>query len=220
MDLHALPATFRAGAGRQLVELDVRGWKRVAVAAMCAGALVGVLALDEIARPASSFGALTVIPVAFGAWLLADWTAIAVVTLGLGIRVVGVALGGVDAITAAADIGSLLLVAVAVSSARRYLTRWRVAQAALQSEREKQAALAERERIAAELPAREIHVLFRLTLELQAAATDATDQAVRSRIATTIEELDELIRGLRGVVYSQDGSEPDADAASLSAAAD
>jgi signal transduction histidine kinase len=207
VNLSALGTVLRADAGRHLVEAEVQPWQNAAVAAVCATALLAVLVLDQVVRPGASFGALTILPVAVAAWILTGWTAVAVVGFGLGIRLVGVALGGVDPLTASADIASLLLVALALSAARRYLTRWRETQAELQSERTRHAALAERERIGAQMPAHEIRVLFGLTLELQAAASDATDEAVRTRITTVIDELDDLVRDLRRLVFSGGASE-------------
>jgi len=207
MNLSALGAMLRADAGRHLVEAEVRPWQNAAVATVCAIALLAVLVLDQVVRPGASFGALTIVPIAVAAWVLTDWTAVAVVGFGLGIRLVGVALGGVDPLTASADIASLLLVALALSAARRYLTRWREAQAELQSEQARQAAAAERERISTQLPAHEIRVLFGLTLELQAAASDTADEAVRTRITTVIDELDGLVRDLRRLVFNGGVSE-------------
>jgi len=207
MNLAALGTMLRADAGRHLVEADVRPWQNAAVGTVCAIALLAVLVLDEVIRPGASFGALTIVPVAVAAWVLTGWTAVAVVGFGLGIRVVGVALGGVDPLTASADIASLLLVALALSSARRYLARWRASQVELQSERARQAALAERDRISAQLPAHEIRVLFGLTLELQAAASDTADEEVRTRITRVIDELDVLVRDLRRLVFDGGGSE-------------
>lgn len=207
MNPSAFGAMLRADAGRHLVEARVRPWQNAVVAAACATALLAILLLDEVVHPGASFGALTIIPVAVAAWVLTGWTAPAVVGGGLGIRVVGVALGGVEPLTASADIASLLLVALALAAARRYLTRWREAQVDLQSERERQAARAERERIGAQLPAHEIRVLFGLTLELQAAASDTTDEAVRTRITAVIDQLDALVGDLRRVVFSRGASE-------------
>jgi len=204
VDLPALGATLRADAGRHLVEARVQSWQSAAIAAVCAAALLAVLVLDQLVRPGASFGALTIVPVALAAWLLTGWTAVAVVGFGLGIRIIGVALGGVDPLTASADIASLVLVALALAAAGRYLTRWRDAQAELQSERARQAALAERERIGARLPAHEIRVLFGLTLDLQAAVSDATEESVRRRITKVIGELDGLVADLRGLVYIND----------------
>jgi signal transduction histidine kinase len=207
MNLSVLGAMLRADAGRHLVEAEVQPWQNAAVATVCSIALLAVLVLDEVVHPGASFGALTIVPVAVAAWVLTGWTAAAVVGFGLGIRVVGVALGGVDPLTATADIASLLLVALALSAARRYLNRWRATQVELQSERVRQAALAERDRISAQLPAHEIRVLFGLTLELQAATSDTTDEAVRTRVAKVIDELDSLVRDLRRLVF--DGGAPD-----------
>jgi hypothetical protein len=201
VDLAALRTVLRADAGRHVVEAELQGWQNAAIAAVCAAALLAVLVLDQVVRPGASFGALTIAPVAVAAWLLTSWTAVAVVGFGLGIRLVGVALGGVDQLTATADIASLLLVALALSAARRYLARWRETQAELQSERARRAAQGERERIGAQLPAHEIRVLFGLTLELQAAACDATDEAVKRRITRVIDELDALVKDLRGLVF-------------------
>jgi signal transduction histidine kinase len=207
MNLSALGTMLRADAGRHLVEAEVQPWQNAAVATVCAIALLAVLVLDELIRPGASFGALTIVPVAVAAWVLTGWTAVAVVGFGFGIRLVGVALGGVDPLTASADIASLLLVALALSAARRYLNRWRATQVELQSERVRQAAVTERDRIGAQLPAHEIRVLFGLTLELQAAASDTTDEAVRTRVTKVIDELDGLVRDLRRLVFDSGAPE-------------
>jgi signal transduction histidine kinase len=207
MNFSALGSVLRADPGRHLVEAEVQPWQSVAVAGVCAVALLAVFVLDEVIRPGASFGALTIVPVAVAAWVLTGWSAIAVVGFGLGIRLVGVALGGVDPLTASADIASLLVVALALSTARRYLTRWRVTQVELQSERARQAALTERDRISAQLPAHEIRVLFGLTLELQAAASDTADETARKRITKVIDELDGLVRDLRRLVFDAGASE-------------
>jgi len=207
MNLSAFGTMLRADAGRRLVESDVPPWQNAAVAAVCAIALLAVLVLDQVVHPGASFGTLTMIPVAVAAWVLTGWTAVAVIGFGLGIRVVGVALGGVEPLTASADVASLLLVALALSAARRYLTRYQASQDELQSERARQAALAERDRISAQLPAHEIRVLFGLTLELQAAVSETADEAVRTRITTVIDELDVLVRDLRRLVFDGGAAE-------------
>jgi len=207
VNLSALGTVLRADAGRRLVDAEVQPWQNAAVAAVCTTALLAVLVLDQVVGHAASFGALTIVPVAVAAWLLTDWMAVTVVGCGLGIRLIGVALGGVDVLTASADIASLLVVALALAAARRYLTRWRETQAELQSERARQAATAERERIGTQLPAHEIRVLFGLTLELQAAASDTADEATRTRITRVIDELDGLVRDLRRLVFTGGASE-------------
>lgn len=206
MDISAAQIPYRAirrEAGRVLVDAELSPLRRVLAFAACVFAILAVMALDQLARPLASFGALAIIPVAAAAWFLPRWNAAAVVGLGLAARMVGVLLGGVDPITALADVASLILVAVALAIARSYFKKWREAETELQAERERQAAVAERERIGAQLPSHELRVLFGLTLDLEAAASVTNDEAARRRIALVVAELDKLITDLRALVFKQ-----------------
>ncbi|MDR3648720.1 MAG: PAS domain S-box protein [Acidimicrobiales bacterium] len=69
-------------------------------------------------------------------------------------------------------------------------------------DRERLAALSERERIARDLHDHVIQRLFAVGMALQAASRSITDQAALGRIGESIEELDATIRDVRSTIFS------------------
>jgi len=76
-----------------------------------------------------------------------------------------------------------------------------LAYARAQRELERLAVLGDRERIARELHDGAIQALFAVGLDLQAGATLATDQRLRGRLRKAVEQLDSVIRDLRGYIF-------------------
>lgn len=180
------------------------GLRGVLLAAACTAGLLAILLLEVLSGFYVSVGALAVIPVAAAAWFLPGRGATAIVVFALLVRGLGVALGGIDALTAGVEAVVLLVVAVAVRQAGILLVRWRDSEVRLRSQVERIAVMAERQRIGSQAYENAIHALIGATLQLQSAATMIEQVVARERVAATIDELDRVIIQLRQAILKPD----------------
>lgn len=180
------------------------GLRGVLFAATCTAGLLAILLLEVLSASYVSVGALAVIPVAASAWFLPGKGATAILVFALIVRALGVALGGIDALTAGVEAVVLVVVAVAIRQAGILLLRWRESEVRLRAQSEHLAVVAERERIGAQAYENAIHGLIGATLQLQSAATMIEQAAARERVAATIDELDRVIVQLRQAILKPD----------------
>lgn len=180
------------------------GLRGVVFAAACTAGLLAILLLEVLSASYTSVGALAVIPVAASAWLLPGKGATAILGFALIVRGLGVALGGIDPLTAGVEAVVLVVVGVAIRQAGGLLLRWRDSEVRLRAQGEHLAVLAERERIGSQAYENAIHALIGATLQLQSAATMIEQVAARERVAATIDELDRVIIQLRQAILKPD----------------
>ncbi len=181
-----------------LMPSSFSGLRGVILTAVCCAVLLTVLVLDQVTYV--SVGALAVVPVAAAAWFLPGKRATAIVVLALIVRLFGVALGGVGALTAGVEVVVLVVVAVTIREAGVLLLRWRDSEVRLRTQTEHLAVLAERERIGSQAYNNAIHALIGATLQLQSATTMIEQVTARERVAATIDELDRVIIQLRQAI--------------------
>lgn len=184
------------------------GFRGMILAAVCMAALFGILLLEVWSASYVSVGALAVIPVAASAWLLNRKGAIGIVVFAVIVRAVGVALGGIDVLTAAVETAVLVTVAVAIGQAGVLLKKWRESEVRLRAQGERLAVLAERERIASEAYESVLHALIGTTIQLQSAATMIEASAPRQRVTAAIDALDSAVIQVRQAILKPDQSKP------------
>ena len=188
--------------------MSAKGWRGVAVGGACFASLLAILLVEVLGLSGASLGSLAVLPVAAAAWLLPNRGAIAVAAVALLVRVFGV-FGGLDPVTAGAEIAMLVIAAGAVRVSAELLIRWSETEADWHLRSVTQAAMTEREQIGAELHSMEMRLLFAATLKLEAALTLMTDDSARPRVQGALADLDGLLADLRREVFAR--SQPPSD---------
>jgi signal transduction histidine kinase len=93
------------------------------------------------------------------------------------------------------------LISVATHGLRDSIQRSQVRTAQLQSRLRELTVLADRDRIAADLRDKVIQRIFAAGLTLQSAASQTAERDVRTKIGTTVAELDQTVRMLRDAIF-------------------
>ena len=210
-----LPASWRttaAAAPRWIERMDVAPeLQPLSLTGAPAGALTAVsvagialVIVLETSKPAlASLGSLLFIPVLASAWFLGAHQAIAVSALAIGARFIGYSTAGVDLASAVAEVVTLVALGTVTRAAAVGLVEARARRIRAARERQALELLEQRERIARDVTDTAIRRLFAVTLQLEAASSQALDSRVTPALEGAIAELDSLTAELRTVVFRE-----------------
>jgi signal transduction histidine kinase len=178
-------------------------WTPVIVPLLYVGS---VLALILAAGSTSGVGIVILMPLIWTALFQRRWDSAAVVVAIVAVEIV------VSLVPAAAPAGVILrrvifwaslgaLISVATHGLRQSIQRSQDRTAQLQSRLRELTVLADRDRIAADLRDKVIQRIFAAGLTLQSAASQTAERDVRTKIGTTVTELDQTVRMLRDAIF-------------------
>jgi signal transduction histidine kinase len=178
-------------------------WTPVVVPLLYLGS---VLALILAAGSASGVGIVILIPLIWTALFQRRLDSAAIVVAIVAVEII------VSLVPAAASAGVILrraifwaslgaLVSVATHGLRESMQRSQDRAAQLQNRLRELTVLADRDRIAADLRDKVIQRIFAAGLTLQSAASQTAERDVRTKIGTTVIELDQTVRMLRDAIF-------------------
>jgi signal transduction histidine kinase len=182
------PRRWQTLLGPEALAGRPQGW---VFTAACVLVLVLVFIGEAVTPSTAVLGAFSFLPVLAAAWLLSRFQAIGVATLAIVLRVATVPVDGLHPLTVAAEVVTLVALAVVGRLAAVTLTAFRAAETLA----------AERERISRELHDGTIQSLFAVGIELKAAQAQSGDVRMKPAIENAVDELDRVILDLRQYIF-------------------
>jgi signal transduction histidine kinase len=178
-------------------------WAPVLVPLLYTGS---VLALILAAGSTSGVGIVILMPLIWTVLFQGRWDSASVVVAIVAVEII------VSLVPSAAPAGVILrraifwaslgaLISVATHGLRESIQRSQDRTAQLQSRLRELTVLADRDRIAADLRDKVIQRIFAAGLTLQSAASQTAERDVRTKIGTTVTELDQTVRMLRDAIF-------------------
>ena len=191
----------RIDVAPELQPLSVTGTPAGVLTAISVAGIALVMVLETSKPTLASLGSLLFIPVLASAWFLGSHQAIAVSALAIAARFVGYGTAGVELASAVAEVVTLVALGTVTRAAAVGLVEARARRVRAARERQALELLEQRERIAREVTDTAIRRLFAVTLQLEAASSQAVDSRVTPAVKAAIAELDSLTAELRTVVF-------------------